>query len=236
MAESIKELKEKVAFSCNILANEGHWDNILGHVSVRVPGQKKILMKPHSFGFEEIRPQHIIVVDMEDGKKLEGKYERHSEVFIHTEIMLARPDVNCVVHSHPPYATAFGSLRQRLRPVSHEGSIFHDGLPIFDYTTQLIRTKELGIEVAKSLGSCRGVLMKNHGSTVVGPTVEVATLYAIFLEKAARIQLLATASGDPSWSSDEEAVLKYEQIYTPHRLGSMWDYFVRRAKKFRKSA
>jgi L-fuculose-phosphate aldolase len=40
-------------------------------------------MKPHSFGFEEIRPQHIIVVDL-SGKKVEGKYERHSDVFIHT--------------------------------------------------------------------------------------------------------------------------------------------------------
>jgi L-fuculose-phosphate aldolase len=143
--------------------------------------------------------------------------------------------VNCVVHSHPPYATAFGSLGQRLRPVSHEGVIFYEGLPTFDYTTQLIRTPELGVEVAKSLGQCRGVLMKNHGSTVVGETIEVATLYAIFLEKAARIQLLATASGDPSWTSDEEAVLKYEQIYTPHRLGTMWEYFVRRAKKFRQT-
>lgn len=232
---SLNELKEKLALSCNILANEGHWDNILGHVSVRIPGKNRILMKPHSFGFEEIRAQHLIEVDL-NGKKVAGKYERHSEVFIHTEILKARPDVNCVVHSHPPYATAFGSLRQPLRPISHEGNIFHDGLPLFDYTTALIRTPELGVEVAKSLGKCRGVLMKNHGSTVVGESIEVATLYAVFLEKAARIQLLATASGDPSWTSDEESVVKYEQIYTPHRLGSMWDYFVRRAKKFRKSS
>ena len=209
MAVNIKEMKEKLAYSCNILANEGHWDNILGHVSVRIPGQNRILMKPHSFGFEEIRPQHIIVVDIETGKKVDGKYERHSEVFIHTEIMKARADVNCVVHSHPPYAIAFGALGQKLRPISHEGNIFHQGLPTFDLTTALIRTPELG--------------------------VEVATLYAIFLEKAARIQLMATASGDPSWTNDEEAAVKYEQIYTPHRLESMWDYFVRRAKKFRAS-
>jgi L-fuculose-phosphate aldolase len=192
-------------------------------------------MKPHSFGFEEIRPQHIIVVDIETGKKVDGKYERHSEVFIHTEIMKARADVNCVVHSHPPYAIAFGALGQKLRPISHEGNIFHQGLPTFDLTTALIRTPELGVEVAKSLGNYRGMLMKNHGSTVVGESIEVATLYAIFLEKAARIQLVATASGDPSWTNDEEAAVKYEQIYTPHRLESMWDYFVRRAKKFRAS-
>ena len=165
---------------------------------------------------------------------MEGKSERHSEVFIHTEIYKTRSDVNCVVHSHPPYATAFGSLRQPLRPISHEGSIFHDGLPLFDKTTALIRTPEWGKEVAKTLGQCRGVLMKNHGSTVVGQSIQEATLYAVFLEKAARIQLLATASGEPSWTSDEEAKLKYEQIYTPHRLGSMWDYFVRRAKRERR--
>ena len=235
MAANLKELKEKLAYSCNILAYEGHWDNILGHVSVRIPGQNRILMKPHSFGFEEIRPQHIIAVDIETGKKVDGKHERHSEVFIHTEIMKARPDVNCVVHSHPPYATALGALGQRLRPISHEGNIFYEGLPTFDYTTALIRTPELGVEVAKSLGQCRGMLMKNHGSTVVGESIEVATLYAIFLEKAARIQLIATASGDPSWTSDEEAAVKYDQIYTAHRLGSMWEYFVRRVKALRKS-
>ena len=40
---SIKELKETLAYSCNILAHEGHWDNILGHVSVRIPGQERVL-------------------------------------------------------------------------------------------------------------------------------------------------------------------------------------------------
>ncbi len=226
----IDSLKEKVAYSCNILAMEGHWDNILGHVSARIPGEEAILMKPHSFGFEEIRPYHLIVCDL-DGKKIRGDYERHSEIFIHTEIYKARPDVHCVIHTHPTYATAFSSLHEPLRPISHEGSIFHEGLPLFDYTTVLIRTHELGVKVADALGKCRGVLMKNHGTTVVGESVEVATLYAVFLEKAARVQLLAMASGEPSWSSDEESKLKYEQIYTSHRLGRMWDYFVRRAKR-----
>lgn len=227
---NLKELKECLAYSCNILAHEGHWDNILGHVSVRLPKENRILMKPHGFGFEEIRPQHIIICDLE-GKKIEGRYERHSEVFIHTEIYKARPDVHCVVHTHAPFATAFGSLRQPIRPISHEGSIFTGGLPLFDYTTALIRTPELGRELAKTVGAARGALMKNHGLAMVGGSVQEATLYAVFLEKAARIQLLATASGEPSWSSDEEAKLKYEQIYTPNRLDSMWDYFVRRARK-----
>ncbi len=48
---SVEELKEKVANSCNILAIEGHWDQILGHVTARIPGEQAFLMKPHSFGF-----------------------------------------------------------------------------------------------------------------------------------------------------------------------------------------
>ncbi len=227
---SIDELKEKVAYSCNILAIEGHWDQILGHVTARIPGEQAFLMKPHSFGFEEIRPYHLIVCNFE-GEKIRGDYERHSEVFIHSEIYKARPDVNSIVHSHPPYATAFGSLRRPLRPISHEGSIFHENLPLFDYTTALIRTPDLGARVAESLKSCRGVLMKNHGSTVVGESVEVATLYAVFLEKAARIQLTAMAAGELTWSSDADAKLKFEQIYHSQRLTAMWDYFVRRAKR-----
>jgi L-fuculose-phosphate aldolase len=106
---------------------------------------------------------------------------------------------------------------------------------LFDYTTALVRTPELGKKVAEILGKCRAVLMKNHGSTVVGSSIQEATLYAVFLEKAARIQLLATASGEPSWTNDEEARLKFEQIYTPHRLESMWDYFIRRVRKFRRA-
>jgi L-fuculose-phosphate aldolase len=230
---SLEELNKTLAYSCNILAREGHGDNILGHVSVRIPDQANIVMKPHGFGLEEIRPQHLIVCNLE-GEKVEGEYERHTEIFIHTEIYKARPDVNCVVHTHPLYATVFGSLGRPLRPISHEGCVFADGLPLFDYTTALIRTPELGRKVADTLGSCRATLMKNHGVAVVGSSIEEATLYAVFLEKAARVQLLATASGEPSWTADEELKLKSEQIYTPHRLGTMWDYFVRRAETDRR--
>jgi L-fuculose-phosphate aldolase len=183
-------------------------------------------MKPAGFSFEEIRPQQLIVCDL-DGKKIEGRYERHSEVFIHTELYKARPDVQCVVHTHAAYATAFGSLRQPIRPISHEGSIFAGKLPLFEYTTALIRTPELGQVLAKTVGEARGALMRNHGLVMVGTSVQEATIFAALLEKACRVQLLATASGEPSWSSDEEAKLKFEQIYTPKLIDSTWAYFIR---------
>jgi len=226
----LTELREKIAYSCNILALEGHQDNILGHVSARVPNEDKILIKPSGFGLEEVQPQHAIVCDFE-GRKLEGEAGVHIEVFIHTGIYKVRPDVNCVIHTHPPFATALGSLRQPFRPITYEGSIFASRLPLFDFTTALIRTPELGRELANTLKNARGLLMKNHGLTIVGSSVEEATLFAVFLEKAIRVQLVAMAAGEPTWCSDEEAELKFQMSYTGERLRPMWKYFVRRVKR-----
>ena len=110
-------------------------------------------MKPHSFGFEEIRPQHIIVVDIETAKKSKANTSATPKSSFTPKSMKARKDVNCVVHSHPPYATAFGALGQKLRPISHEGNIFYEGLPTFDYTTALIRTPELGVKSPRALAN-----------------------------------------------------------------------------------
>ncbi|MBI4528259.1 MAG: class II aldolase/adducin family protein [Deltaproteobacteria bacterium] len=227
---NLNELREKVAYACRILAREGHQDNILGHVSARVENQEKILIKPSGFGLEEIEARDLIVCDFE-GRKLEGEAGVHLEIFIHTEIYKVRPDVNCVIHTHPPFATAFGSLGQTFRPISYEGAIFSSRLPLFESTTALIRTPELGAELAKTLQDGRAVLMRNHGVTVVGSSVEEATLFGVFLEKAVRAQLLASASGEPSWCSDDEAEAKFHLSYTGERLRPMWDYFVRRVKR-----
>lgn len=226
----LTELREQVAYSCNILALEGHKDNILGHVSMRIPGEEKILIKASGFGLEEVQPHNAVVCDLA-GKKLEGDGGVHLEVFIHLGVYKVRPDVNCVIHTHPPYATAFGSLRQPFRPITYEGAIFSSRLPLFDFTTALIRTPELGRELAKTLQNGRGVLMKNHGLTIVGGSVEEATVFAVFLEKAIRVQLVAMATGEPSWCSDKEAELKFQQSYTGERLRPMWDYYVRRVKR-----
>jgi L-fuculose-phosphate aldolase len=226
----LTELREKIAYSCNVLALEGHKDNILGHVSVRLPDEDKILIKASGLGLEEVQPQNAVVCDL-DGKKLEGDGGVHLEVFIHTAIYRVRPDVNCVIHTHPPYATAFGSLRQPFRPITYEGAIFNSRLPLFDFTTALIRTPELGRELATTLRNGRGALMKNHGLTIVGSSAEEATVFAVFLEKAIRVQLTAMAAGEPSWCSDEEAELKFQQSYTGERLRPMWEYYVRRVKR-----
>ena len=100
-------LSEKVALSCNVVANEGHADVILGHVSALDPDSGNVFMKGGRYGLEEVTAQGVIECDL-DGEILDGDGKLHSEYPIQAEIYRARPDVGCVVHTHPPHAVALG--------------------------------------------------------------------------------------------------------------------------------
>ena len=224
------DTQTKVAYACNILSMEGHTDTIYGHVSARVENTEQIWMKPASLGLEEVRPHDMLTLDM-DGKKLAGVLPRHVEFPIHTEVYRRRPAVQCVIHTHPPYATAFSAVAELLRPVNHEGALFAPTLPRFTQTSDLIVTPALGQAVAAALGASRALLLKNHGIVVVGTSVEEACVTAILLEKAAHMQLLARQYGEIEWTPDAEALQKQARIYHPEAFQQMWTYFLRKLRR-----
>lgn len=221
------DVRTKVARACNILAAEGHTDTIYGHVSARIEGTDRLWMKPHTLGLEEVRGHDVLTIDF-DGNKLSGELPRHSEFPIHTEIYRQRPDVQCVIHTHPPYATAFSAVDEPLRPVNHEGTLFTPTPPRFVQTSDLIVTPALGRAVAEAIQDRNALLLKNHGIVVVGSSVEEACVTAILLEKAARMQLLARQYGEIQWTSDQEAQQKRTRIYTTDSFSLMWAYFLRK--------
>ncbi len=227
-----QQLKQALVLACRILAMEGQGDNILGHVTARLPGWERCWMKPAGLGLEEIEVDDLILIDF-DGKVLAGHRPRHEEYPIHTEIMRARPDVLGVVHTHPLHSVAFAARGRPLRPIGHEGSYFWPPeVPTFDRKTDLIRTREEGQWVAETLGEARAVFMLNHGIAVPGPTVEVALVAALFLERAARMQLLAEADGTTARHTPEaEAVLK-KAVFPPDRLQGMFDYYCRKLRRW----
>ena len=107
------ELRQLVVDSCHILFNEGQEHFHLGHVSAREPGSNLICVKPTGIGLGEITLDDVAVMTI-DGEKVEGPRPLHHEMPIHTEIYRRRPDVNCVVHTHPFHAAAFSSAAAEL--------------------------------------------------------------------------------------------------------------------------
>jgi L-fuculose-phosphate aldolase len=223
------KLAEKLAQACKVLADDGQGDLIWGHVTARAADRPEhLLMKPAGVGLEEMGREDVITVDL-GGERTSGTRPRHIEVFIHTEIMRARPEIQAVVHTHPPHAVAFSALCRPLLPIGHEGSLFCDGLPVFDRTSDLIATSDLGRAVAACLGNRDALLLRNHGIVTAGRSIEEAVMVAVLLEKACKVQLLAEqAGGAKATTSKDEARIKRERIYGPQSLQTAFEYCVRR--------
>jgi len=226
-----ERLREQLADAGRILEREGQGDNIWGHVTARDPGDpERILMKPATIGLEEIVPDQLITVDM-SGKKIDGALPRHIEVFIHTEIMRVRPDVNAVIHTHPLNAVVFSSLGKPLQPVGHSGALFFEDLPVFSETTDLIVTPELGRAVAQTLGASKAMLLQNHGIVSVGKTLEEAIFFATHLELACQMQLMAeSAGGARALSQVDDSRAKAAKLNNAPAFVNVFNYLARRAK------
>ena len=225
----MQNLREQVATGCRILALEDQGDFVWGHVSARDPDGRGVWMKASNYGFEEIGPEQVILVSW-DGEVLEGAGRRHAEYPIHTELMRAREDVRSVVHTHAPWAVAFASTEQPLRPVSHEATLFvPPEVARFTKTGDLILTPGLGSDLAAAVGDRNAAFMVHHGIVTCGPDVVTAVMSAVLLERACRTNIRAISGGGPkTWSTDGEALAKREHCYPPALLQQAWDYLARR--------
>lgn len=227
-----KAIKEQLIVAGKVLVAQGQDDFTRGHISFRLPDNPGLFfMKAHSIGLDEITMQNILTIDLE-GNVVAGTARRHSEVYIHSEIFKARPDINCVIHTHPTYTIALSATGRPLKCYSQPGALFYDALGTYDDTINLIRTHAMGAGVARALGRGRGVLLKNHGVVVTGATIAEAVIGTIMLENGAMVQLLVEAVGDPAPEFSRGDIEKLRgDITQPEQFTINFDYLVRRIKR-----
>ena len=213
-----------------ILSAEGQGDFTRGHISVRTSEDAStFLMKPHTFGFDEMTMDNIVVCDGE-GNRVSGG-PRHSEVFIHSEIFKVRPDVQAIIHAHPVHAVALSATGQAVLPISQPAASFYYGVPYYTDTIDLIRSADMGAGVAKALGSCKAVLMRNHGVAVVGRSIAEAVILSLALENACQIQLLCMAAGGPGQMFPPDDIQRlYDKISRPDQFSINFEYLRRKVK------
>ena len=225
-------LKKLIADAGRVLAHEGQGDYVAGHVSLRLPDDpERFLMKPAGIGLEEMTDENIITIGL-DGKKVGGSFPRHNEVFIHSEVMRARPDVQAVVHTHAQYAVVFSSLDKPLQAVSNDGAFFANGLPVFSETTELIITEARGKAVARTLGGHGALILRNHGIVTAAPSMEEAVWLALKLNQACHIQVMAEMAGGPKLvGAPSEAKAKGAYASRPDIHTNAFQYVLRRAMK-----
>ena len=215
-------IREQVAWACRILASEGYADLTLGHVSARgTDGQ--IWIKRKGVALDEVEAEDVVAID-DTGVAL------HLETVLHTGVYGARPDVGAVVHGHPPYATALGATSSDLAVLTHDGILFADGVGRFD-EPDLIVDEEQGSRVAAALGSRRAVLLNNHGVLVVGKDVPWVVLTAATLERAARLQAIASTIGELQPIGAELAQQLLPVKYRDEFVAEYWSAWQRRIER-----
>jgi L-fuculose-phosphate aldolase len=225
------EIKQQMIWAGKVLVAEGQDDFTRGHISFRLPDDPtRFFMKPHSVGLDEIALENILTIDL-DGNVVAGTARRHSEVFIHSEIFKRRPDIHCVIHTHPPYCVALSATGRPMRCYSQPSALYYQALGVYVDSINLIRTAQMGARVAEALGPHRAVLLKNHGIAAVGASIAEAVVGAIMLENAARVQLIAEAAGEPAPEFPHADIEKLRaDIGRPEQFAINFDYLVRRVK------
>ena len=234
MPESLSAALTELAYGCRILHMEGHADMTLGHLSLRDPAGRGVWLKRSGIGLGEVQGvEDFVLIDF-SGQRLAGEGRLHKDWPIHTEILQQRPDVTVIGHSHPFHATAFSAMDVALSAVTNE-AVYLGGAPgRFSETTGLIDTPALGASLARDLGATSTVLMRNHGITFVGPSIAIATMMGVFLERACRSQLALLATGLAfTATAPDEIAQKHAEIFDPGLIETFWAFFKRRADQLR---
>ena len=223
-------LVESLAVANRILYDQGVVDGF-GHVSVRHDRSPAHFLLARNMAPALVTPADILTFDL-DGQALDAGDRRvYLERFIHAEIYRARTDVVAVVHSHSPSVIPFAATRTPLRPIYHMSGFLGAGSALFEIrdvagdTDMLISNASLGVALAAALGSRSTVLMRGHGSTVVGASLEQAVYRAIYAEVNARLQTQARQLGEVTYLNANEAAKAAATNDT--QLPRVWDLWTR---------
>jgi L-ribulose-5-phosphate 4-epimerase len=182
-----------------------------GNVSARNPETGYVVIKPSGVRYENLRPEHMVILDL-DGNRIEGDLKPSSDTASHLYIYQHRPDVNGVVHTHSPYATAFAAVGRPipvyLTAIADE---FGGSIPCGGFA--LIGGEDIGRVVVESIGDSPAVLLDRHGVFTIGSIPETAVKAAVMVEDAARTVWYALQIGQPEEIPPED-VTKLHHRYT----------------------
>jgi len=179
-----------------------------GNISVRL-GPDRLLMTPKSVCKGFMTPDMMCVTDL-NGTKISGDRDPSSEALMHLEVYRQRPDVNAVVHAHPPTATGFAVAGIPLdRAVLAEVLTTLGSIPLAEYATP--STAELPEAVRKYIKAHDGMLLANHGALTVGTDLYSAYYKMETVEHFAHISLVARMLGRENLISRDE-VMRLQEL------------------------
>ena len=219
--------RQKLALACRILAADGHNSGLAGQLSARAEKSGSYYMLRFGLGLEEITAKNLLLVD-DDLNVLEGDGMPNPSNRFHLWIYRAKPHVNSIIHTHSLYVSALSMIGVPLAVAHMDTSLFHDdcawlsawpGTPIGD---------EEGRIISEAIGDKRSILLAHHGQLTACATVEEAAIFAIFIERAARLQLMAMSAGKIQPIDPELAKEAHDYRLKQRAIAATFYYYARR--------
>lgn len=165
-----------------------------GNVSLRDEETGLVIIKPSGVMYEDLTPEKMIVLDLK-GKVIEGSLKPSSDTATHLFIYQNRTDVNGIVHTHSPFATAFAAVGKPIPAVlTAICDEFGGAIPVGGFAP--IGDEAIGKEVVRSIGSSPAILMQNHGVFTIGKSAKAAVKAAVMVEDVARTVFYAMQLGE----------------------------------------
>jgi len=219
---STPELRAEVLTACRVLTYfrivEG-----FGHVSVRVPAEKRVLITPRrALGL--VTEAELVELDL-DGRQVAGDGRPPLEVAMHLAVYRRRPEVMAIARGHPRHVAAYACAGQPLRIAHGFGANLGPVVNVFEQPF-LVASGEMAEGVADVLGDAQAVILQSNGMLAVGQSVAHACVQALFLEETAELQLMAEGAGlTPRFYSAEGAARRHgdDRLHEPVRA---WEYYV----------
>ena len=226
---------QELAAASRILADLGVFD-AAGHVSMRHPGDPQRFLMSRSLAPALVTAADIMEFTLDSTPCDPQGRSPFIERYLHGEIYRTRADVMGVAHGHSPAVIPFGLTSTPMRATYHNAAFLAAGVPVFDIRERfgtsdiVISTAERGAAAAEVLGDKAVVLLRAHGFTAVGPSIQAAVFRAVFTEISARVQLQAAALGGPIAALDAEEGRLADAINLA-TVGRSWELWKRRVTR-----
>lgn len=221
--------RERFILACRILGDQGHWyGGLAGQITMRGARDNTFLTLKFGIGADEAVMSDLILFDDKLNTR-DGEGLPNPAVRFHLWVYRVRPDVQCIVHTHPPSISALSMTGRALKAAHMDATPFHEncghlsdwpGLPIGDSEGEVI---------AGALGPRRkALLLAHHGLLTAGASIEEAAVLATWMEHAAQAQLRAEATGTIQDVRPELAAESRDFLLKPPIVNLTFEYFARR--------
>lgn len=211
---------EDLAQAHRLIAHEGHAQLIEGSIAVRADDPACFWTSRAGLGLEEVaRPGDLICVACDPAAVFADDAVPREAIY-YAALFARHPEIGAVVYTTAPDLAAFSATTETLSPTGDEGNHFLGAT---------IRIDADSVRIADEMGDARAVFLPNQGALVVGRSLRVAGLRAIFLEKACKLQLDAATSGYQwGWLPDSDQGTPGMTLKSDRQIDGFWDYYERK--------